>query len=67
MLPGQPNIFVLPANTFSDLERPHYFIDLDHMNIYGKELFSRKLGQAIIDVLAQRVAGQDFGQGARQR
>ncbi len=51
MLPKQANIFVLPADMFSGLQQPHYFIDLDHMNIYGKELFSRKLGQAIIDVV----------------
>ena len=51
MLPKRGNIFVLPPETFADLQQPHYFTDLDHMNIYGKELFSRRLGQAIIDVL----------------
>ena len=52
MLPKQANIVTLPPGTFADLETPHNFIDLDHMNAYGKALFSRRLGQAIIDVLA---------------
>ncbi len=59
MLPKRENIFVLPPEMFSDLQQPHYFIDLDHMNIYGKELFSRKLGQVIIDVLAQGPSRRD--------
>ena len=59
MLPKQANIFVLPPEMFSDLQQPHYFIDLDHMNVYGKELFSRRLGQAIINVLAQDVPHRD--------
>jgi hypothetical protein len=62
MLPKRANIFVLPPETFSDLQQPHNFLDLDHMNIYGKEQFSRRLGQAIIDVIARRVASQDVGQ-----
>ena len=53
MLPRRANIVVLPPGTFADLEQPHDFIDLDHMNVYGKALFSRRLGQAVIDVLAQ--------------
>ncbi len=52
MLPHRANIVVLPPNTFADLEQPHDFLDLDHMNVYGKTLFSRRLGQAIIGVLA---------------
>ncbi len=51
MLPKRENIVVLPSDMFSSLQQPHLFIDLDHMNIYGKELFSRELGQAVIDVV----------------
>ena len=52
-LPHRANIVVLPPDTFADLEQPHDFIDLDHMNAYGKALFSRRLGQAVIDAVAQ--------------
>ena len=52
MIPSYPNVTILPQDTFEWLQRPHYFLDMNHMNVFGKKAFSVQLGQAVIDVLS---------------
>jgi hypothetical protein len=46
---SRPNVVVLPAETFQDLERPDVFADGLHLNHAGRPLFSTTLAQRIAD------------------
>jgi hypothetical protein len=46
-LKRRPNVVVLPAETFHELERPELFADGLHLNHAGRPLFSEKLARAL--------------------
>ena len=50
-IPRWTNITVLPAGAFADLQQPRYFADMDHLNAEANVLFTRRLGQAIIEAV----------------
>jgi|GEM_PF-3357602 len=54
MIPRGSNITVLPPETFEALQKPKYFLDLNHMNVFGRKAFSVQLGQAVNDILSAR-------------
>jgi len=47
-----PKVTVLPAETFTDLERPEVFADALHLNREGRPIFSTRLGEKVESVLA---------------
>jgi lysophospholipase L1-like esterase len=47
---GRPNVTVLPAATFRDLERPEIFADGLHLNHAGRPIFSARLAEQIAAV-----------------
>lgn len=44
-------VSALPGDTFVDIERPHNFFDLEHMNKSGRELFTVRLAQRVAALL----------------
>lgn len=44
---AQGVLTTLPADTFVDLEQPHYFFDSLHLNRVGRERFSPRLAQSV--------------------
>jgi len=52
MITPGPNITILPPETFEALQRPKYFLDMNHMNVFGRKAFSLQLGQAVNDTLS---------------
>jgi hypothetical protein len=46
-----PRVDVLPADTFSDLERPELYADGLHLNRDGRPIFSQRLAGKIEDIL----------------
>jgi hypothetical protein len=48
---GRPNVTVLPATTFRDLERPEVFADGLHLNRLGRPIFSARLAEQVAAVL----------------
>jgi hypothetical protein len=47
---GRPNVTVLPATTFRDLERPEIFADGLHLNHAGRPIFSARLAERVAAV-----------------
>ena len=47
-----PRVTVLPADTFTDLERPELFADGLHLNREGRPIFSQRLAQNVDEILA---------------
>lgn len=48
---GRPGVFVLPADTFREFERPELFADGLHLNNVGRNLFSAKLAREVLAAL----------------
>ncbi len=54
MARSTPRVDVLPANTFTDLERPEMFADGLHLNRDGRPIFSKRLAEKIETSLTTR-------------
>ena len=50
---GRPRVTVMPANHFTDLERPAIFADALHLNHEGRILFSDRLADDTLALLRQ--------------
>jgi hypothetical protein len=51
---SRAGVFVLPPNTFRDLEKPELFADGLHLNRDGQPLFSKRLAIEVSDILGGR-------------
>jgi hypothetical protein len=49
-----PQVTVLPIDTFEDLQHPDIFADGLHLNHVGRQLFSERLGRHILAAIRQR-------------
>jgi len=56
-----PRVDVLPAETFTDLERPEWFADALHLNRQGRPVFSTRLAGLVDAILAGRATGTGGG------
>ena len=51
---SRARVFILPSNTFRDLEKPELFADGLHLNSDGQPLFSKRLAMKIFEILGGR-------------
>jgi hypothetical protein len=47
----KPNVLVAPEHMFDDLQSPDYFFDDLHLNARGRQIFSKRLSEAILQKL----------------
>ena len=62
-LANEPEVTVLPPDFLADLEAPDYFFDTLHVNLHGRELISRRVAQAVAQVIGHPLPDAD-GSGA---
>lgn len=62
-LANEPEVTVLPPDFLADLEAPDYFFDTLHVNLHGREVISRRVAQAVAQVIGHPLPDAD-GSGA---
>ena len=53
MLPAQPNVIVVPEDTFAALNQPQYFVDILHLNDVGHHKLTEMLGKTLLNAVPQ--------------
>ena len=51
---SRPRVSILPEDKFRDLEQPDLFADGLHLNTDGREIFSTRLADSVVNILGSR-------------